>query len=206
MSALLVTLAAISLADNIASPGAGRLAIGAGLEGDAPAVDVRVGLHDALGLLVDASWHPRAPLLGLQARVAAGRTRDAFAAVWLEGHLRPVLTSDVTDMVAGGDLGVGVGLTVRGGAFTASMDGGFSLGMPRGGVALEDIDPTRVDQQGGVFGVQRLALALDVTDHLGVEGHAAFALPFDSVRYNRRGQEILGVWDTRLGARLLARF
>ena len=37
-------------------------------------------------------------------------------------------------------------------------------------------------------------------------GQAAFALPLDSVRYNRRGQEILGVWETRLGARLVARF
>jgi len=206
MSALFVTLAAIALADNVASPGAGRVALGVGVEGEAPVVDVRLGLHDVLSLLVDASWHPRAPLLGLQARVAAGRARDAFAAVWFEGHLRPVVTSEVSDLVAGGDLGVGVGLAVRGGDFTASMDGGFSAGMPRGGVALDDIDPTRVDQQGGFFGVQRLALGYDFTDHLCAEGHAVFALPLDSVRYNRRGQEILGVWDTRLGARLVARF
>ena len=209
MSALLVTLAAISLADNVASPGAGRVAVGAGVEGVQridPTVDVRVGVHDLLGVLVEASWHPRAPLLGLQLRVAAGRTRDAFAAVWFEGHLRPVLTSEVTDVLAGGDLGLGVGLAVRGGDFTASLDGGFAVGMPRGGVALDDIDPTRVDQQGGFFGVQRLALGYDLSDHFGVVGQAAFALPLDSVRYNRRGQEILGVWETRLGARLVARF
>jgi hypothetical protein len=41
-------------------------------------------------------------------------------------------------------------------------------------------------QQGGFFGVQRLALGYDLSDHFGVVGQAAFALPLDSVRYNRR--------------------
>jgi hypothetical protein len=117
--------------------------------------------------------------------------------VWVEGHLRPVLTDQVQDAVAGGDAGLGVGAVVRGGDLSVGMDGGVSLGVPVGDHQLKDLDPTRVDQQGGLFGVQRLWLGYDLGDHFGLLGNAGFALPIQSVRYNRRSEEVLGTWDVR---------
>jgi hypothetical protein len=205
MGACAVVLFAVSLPAAVASPGAGRVAAGLGLEARAPVVDLRIGVHDLIAVLVDATWHPKAPLLGTQVRIAAGRSRDAFAAVWVEGHLRPVLTDQVKDAVAGGDAGLGVGAVVRGGDLSVGMDGGVSLGVPVGDHQLKDLDPTRVDQQGGLFGVQRLWLGYDLGEHVGLLGNAGFALPIQSVRYNRRSEEVLGTWDVRLGARLVVR-
>jgi hypothetical protein len=195
----------VSLPAAVSSPGAGRLAAGLGLEARAPVVDVRIGVHDLITVLVDATWHPKAPLLGTQVRIAAGRSRDAFAAVWVEGHLRPVITDQVEDAVAGGDAGLGVGAVVRGGDLSVGMDGGVSLGVPVGDHRLKDLDPTRVDQEGGLFGVQRLWLGYDLGEHFGLLGNAGFALPIQSVRYNRRSEEVLGTWDVRFGARLVVR-
>ena len=99
------------LPDHVGGPGAGNVALGAGVERLAPALDVRWGVLEALALTFEGVWNRKAPRLGVQMRAAAGRSRGTlFALAWAEGHARPVLTTEVSDAFAGGDVGGGLGV------------------------------------------------------------------------------------------------
>jgi hypothetical protein len=197
----------LMLPDHVGGPGAGNVALGAGVERLAPALDVRWGVVDALALTFEGVWNAKAPRLGVQLRTAAGRSRGTlFALAWAEGHLRPVLTTEVTDAFAGGDLGGGLGVVAVQDWVAVGLDGGVALGLPVGTVAIPDLDPTQIDQQGGVFGVQRGFIAVDLGDHLEVAVHASFAVPIQSVSFKRRNEDLVGQWDVRLGGRVLTRF
>lgn len=204
---LMLLATRLMLPDNVQGPGASRVAVGAGVEGRVPAVDVRVGILDALALTVDGVWNPKAPRLGMQLRGAAGHTsRGLFALAWAEGHLRPVITTDVTQSVAGSDFGAGLGLVVATGWASMGVDGGVALGLPLADVNVSGVDRTQVDQQGGFFGLQRAFLGVDLGDHLGFLFLAAFAVPIDSVTFRRRNEDLVGDWDFRLGGRVVVRF
>jgi hypothetical protein len=199
--------ARLMLPDHVGSPGTGRIAVGAGVEGLAPAVDVRWGVIDALALTFEGVWHPDAPRIGLQARGAAGRSRGTlFASAWGEGHLRPALTTDISESLAGADVAAGLGLVVVQGAFSVALEGGLALGFPVATEGLGRLDATWIDQQGGLFGLQRGTIAVDLGGHVELAFLASFALPIDSVTFRRRGEDVIGQWDVRLGGRLVTRF
>lgn len=208
--ALLATafLAGVALPAHVGGPGAGHVAIGAGVEDlDDPAVDLRLGLHRLVAVHLEGVWHPRAPLVGGAVRVAAGSNRRVlFANAWVQGHLRPVITTDVRESLAGSDVGAGLGVVALWGPLSVGVDGGIALGIPVVEVELADIDPHDIDQQGGLFGLQRITLALDLGDHVELATHGSFALPVDSVRFNRRNEDVVGAWDARLGGRVFVRF
>lgn len=199
--------ARLMLPEHVGAPGAGRVAVGAGVEALAPAVDVRWGIVDALALTFEGVWHPDAPRIGLQVRGAAGRSGGTlFAVAWGEGHLRPALTTEITESLAGADVAGGLGLVVVEGPFSVGLDGGLALGFPVATAGIERLDATWVDRQGGLFGLQRGVIALDVGDHFGLAFLASFAVPIDTVTFRRSGEDVLGQWDVRIGGRLLTRF
>ncbi len=200
-------LAAMTLPSHVASPGAGHVAIGGGFEGVRPAADLRVGIWRFLTVHAEGIWNADAPLVGGGLRLAAGsKGRSLFANAWLEGHLRPLLTEDITEPLAGSDAAAGLGVVALWGPLNAALDGGLALGIPVVEVSLSDVERTAIDQQGGLFALQRVTLGVDVGDHVGLSVHGAFAMPIDSVRFNRRDENVLGTWDTRFGGRLLLRW
>lgn len=201
-----VLLGAIVLPDHAGSPRPGEVALGAGVEDLQPAAEVRVGVFDFLAFQVEGVWHPEAPLVGGGFRAAAGNNRSLYATAWAEGHLRPLLREDITEPLAGSDVAVGFGVTALSGPFAANLDGGVALGIPVVEVTLDNLDREAIDQQGGLFGMQRLTLALDLGDHVQLAVRGSFALPVDSVRFNRRDQDVLGTWDARVGGRVFVRF
>jgi hypothetical protein len=202
-----ILLAAITLPPTVGSPGGGNVALGAGVDGTAPAAEVRWGVAPFLAVGVEGAWHPRAPLVGGRVRLAAGDShRFLFADAWAEGHLRPVVTSDITQSLAGSDVAAGLGLVALWRAFSVGIDGGVALGIPVVEVQLDDVDRDAIDQQGGLFGVQRLTLAFDLGDHVELAARGAFAVPIDSVHFDRRERDVLGRWDVQLGGRLFVRF
>jgi hypothetical protein len=200
-------LAAMTLPSHVAGPGAGHVALGAGFEGSRPAADLRVGLWRFLTVQAEGVWNPDAPLVGGALRLAAGsKGKVLFANAWLEGHLRPLLTEDITEPLAGSDAGAGLGVVALWGPLSVALDGGMALGIPVVEVSLTDVERTAIDQQGGLFALQRVTLGVDIGDHVGLAVHGSFAMPIDSVRFNRRDENVLGTWDTRLGGRALLRW
>jgi len=199
--------ARLMLPEHVGAPGAGRVAVGAGVETLSPAIDVRWGVVDALSLTFEGVWHPDAPRVGVQVRGAAGRSGGSiFAVAWGEGHLRPALTTEITESLAGADVAGGLGLVVVEGPFSVGLDGGIALGFPLATAGIEQMDTTFVDRRGGLFGLQRGVISLDVSDHFGLAFLASFAVPVDSVTYRRGSEDALGQWDVRIGGRIVTRF
>ena len=204
---MMLLAARLMLPDNVGGPGAERWAIGLGVERLVPALDVRWGILDALAVTFEGVWNPKAPRLGFQVRGAAGRSRGTlFALAWAEGHVRPVMTTEVSRSLAGGDLGGGLGVVAVEGWAAVGLDGGLALGLPVADISISGLDPTYIDQQGGVFGIQRGFIAVDLGDHLELAFLASFAVPVSSVSFKRRSEDFLGEWDVRLGGRVIARF
>ena len=205
--------AAVRLPDNVGSPGAGRIAVGVGAEGNALAADLRAGVLSLLSVKLEGVWHSSAPLVGGGVQIAAGRLRGALSAhAWLEGHLRPVVSTDITRPLAGGDLAVGVGVTVGPNVEVGPVDliftleGGLGLGLPAFDVELEGLDPDAMDQQGGLFGVERIGVAADLGDRFELAVRATFTVPIGSLRFRRTEEELLERWNLQLGGRILLRF
>lgn len=196
------------LPDHVGSPGPLRLTVGAGVEGSAPAADVRFGLNESFAIYLEGVWHVDAPLLGAGLRLAAGRKGDTlYAYAWTEGHLRPALTTEVTQALAGGDMALGLGVSWLKLPLVASLEGGLVLGIPVAEVELPDEDlRSAVDQQGGLFGVQRARLGLQLGDHLQLAARASLGLPISALRLDRPEDDLISPWDLRLGAQALARF
>lgn len=198
---------ALMLPDHVGGPGGGRVAVGAGVEGRAPVVDVRWGIVDALAVSFEGLWNEEAPRLGVGLRGATGRSgSELFALAWAEGHLRPVLTTDVARSISGGDVGGGLGVVVQGDWASAGLEGGLAVGLPAQDGRVPGVDATQIDQRSGLFGVQRAFLAADLGDHLELALLAAFAVPVGSVSFRRESEDVVGRWDVRLGGRALARF
>lgn len=199
--------ARLMLPDHVGGPGAGRWALGAGVERLAPVVDVRWGVADAFALTFEGVYNQKAPRLGVQLRGAAGRSRGTlFALAWAEGHARPVFTTEVSETFAGGDVGTGLGLVAVHDWAAVGLEGGLALGLPVDTVHIPDLDPTWIDQQGGLFGVQRGFVALDLGEHVELAVQASFGVPLGSVSFRRRNEDVVGDWDVRLGGRIVTRF
>lgn len=206
LAVLMFALGAVELPAYVGSPGLHRLAVGVGLDGTAPAADLRFGLLPFMSVTAEGVWHPTAPLVGGAIRLAAGRARQLLSAhAWLEGHVRPVISTDVTRPVAGGDVGLGVGVDITPSIFIVRLDGGMGLGIPVFDVVFDDLDEDAVDQQGGLFALQRVLVAADIGDHLELAAHGAVAIPVGSVRFDRGEDELLGRWDVRIGGRIIVR-
>lgn len=201
MNALIGLVLGLTLPRHAESPSPGHVTLSAGIQDLQPTVGVRIGLVDWWDLRVDGVWFEDAPLLGAQMRFAVGgRDDNLFAHVWTEGHLRPLFAAEV---ISGFDLGGGIGLVGLWRGLSVRLDGGLAVG-----VALERataVDATAVDQQGGLFGLQRLRLGWDLLDWLAVAGSVAVAIPFGELDPADDGAEVVRAWDLVLGTWLAVR-
>lgn len=204
--ALLATPGGAKLPAHVGNPGGGRAALAMGIEGEAPAAAVRLGVSDEVSLSLTGVWHPDAPLVGATLTVAAGRSKgQLFAHAWVQGQLRPVITTEVQETFSGADATVGLGAVWWPGPFVISLDGGVALGLPINPFEGEIVGG-KVDQRNGFFGLQRVAIALEIGDHVELSGRGTFTIPLAALELERPEEELVESWDIRFGAYLSLRW
>ena len=196
-------LAAINLPSHVGAPVPGEVTFALGVERTLPALDLRLPVARWARLDTKLEIHPQAPILGAEALLGAGGRRGPLQAHAFAGaDLRPVFGRAV---FSGLRLNLGVGLTGRWGDFVAVAEGGGALGLAFNPVDDDGIDPDAVDQQGGVFVLQRYQLGWDFFERVQLAGTVAIALPLNAVQIGQR-DEALPTAEVRLGARVALRF
>ncbi len=182
-------------------PGPEAVAVGVGVESLRPHVELGVAPLDWLTLRMDATLERTAPRAGAQVDFAAGVARDLlYVHIYASGHLRPLFT---TEVLSGMDAHTGIGIVGLFGALVFGVEGGLALGLR---LQSAGVDPEAIDQQGGLFQVQRLRLAYDLWERVELQARAQFAFPISDLRLDRDEENFVRIWDARFGGLLLVRF
>ncbi|MFN3201518.1 MAG: hypothetical protein ACE366_24160 [Bradymonadia bacterium] len=206
IAALLAPNTGTQLSGHVASPGDGRVAVEGGVDGVAPTGEVRIGISRQAVFALEGVWSPDAPLVGGTLQIAAGRPRESiFAHAWLQGLVRPVLTTAVQDTFSGAQTTVGLGFTWWPDPFVLTIEGGVALGIPISPFDGEVVGST-IDQRKGFFTVQEVSLGIELGEHLQLSGWANFNLPLSALDLERPEEEFLDAWEARFGGRVALRW
>lgn len=205
ISALLTAAATLApLPQHVGSPQPGEFTVAIGFEGRLPAFDLRMPVADWVRLDVELNLHRSAPLLASEVTFAADTPRPGLNAHAFMGlGLRPAFDGSV---LSGAQVLSGVGVVGVWGAFVAAAEGGTAIGLSFNRADVTNIDPLAVDQQGGLFALQRLTLGYDLFDRLQLAMRLVFALPLDAIALDQAQDDAFPESEFRLGGRLAIRF
>jgi hypothetical protein len=204
LQTLLAAATVTPLPQHVASPQPGQVSFGLGIEGTRPAGDFRLPLADWVRLDLQLELHPEAPLMAGEVIFAAGAPRGPLTAhVFLGAALRPMFSAQV---ISGAQFIGGFGLVGVWQQWMASAEGGGAIGLSYEPVQTESLDADTIDQQGGVFALQRLTFGYDFAQRIQIMGRLTFALPLDALTLGEERDTAFPESEVRFGLRLFVRF
>ncbi len=200
---LALILAAINLPSHVGAPVPGQVTVAVGMERAQPTLALRLPTARWVRLDTQLEIHRSAPLIGSEVLMAAGGRSGPLQAHAFAGvDLRPVFGQDV---VSGLRFAGGLGVTGHFGRWSAIAEGGGALGLAFNPVDTDGVDPDAVDQQGGVFLLQRYQVGVDLFDRVQLAVTTAIALPVNEVPIGQQDDAVPSA-EVRLGARVAVRF